>query len=214
MTKVRYIFFDIGYTLVNEDDVWAERCREQASTPQAQSMGITAAALMNDIQTASECFKPQWKYVIEKYGFSQSAVYKSNLEKLYADTRPVLEELSKRFLLGIIANQSGDLSERLHGFKIDKYFSMIISSSDYGFSKPDERLFFAALYKGDCAPHNAVMVGDRLDNDIMPANKLGFQTVRIKQGFAKNQVAPSALYAPNYEVNTLSALLTLPIFSD
>ena len=27
---IRYVFFDVGYTLINEDDVWAFRCREQA----------------------------------------------------------------------------------------------------------------------------------------------------------------------------------------
>ena len=35
--------------------------------------------------------------------------------------------------------------------------------------------FRTALQKADCKPHNAVMVGDRLDNDIVPANKVVFQ---------------------------------------
>ncbi len=200
----------MGYTLVNEDIVWIERCKEQASTQQARMMGITSDTLMNDIQTASKFLKPQWQYVMEKYGLSQSAKYKRKFEKFYDDTRLVLENLSKGFLLGIIANQNGDVSERLRVWQIDKYFSTVISSSDYGFSKPDERLFLAALHKADCTPNSAVMVGDRLDNDILPANKLGFQTVRIKQGFAKNQIAPSAIYEPTYEVNNLTDILSLP----
>ncbi len=210
MATVKYIFFDIGYTLVNEDRVWIERCREQAAAKQARSMGITADMLMEDIQTASVRFKSQWKSVIEKYGFTQSAKYKSEFETLYDDTRLVLEELSKSFKLGIIANQSGDLSERLRYWQIDKYFTTVISSADYCFPKPDERLFLAALEKSGCRACSAVMVGDRLDNDIYPANKLGFQTVRIKQGFAKNQIPPSAIYEPTYEVNNLSELLDLP----
>ncbi len=214
MRKTKFIFFDIGYTLVNEDEVWVERCKEQAATQQAQSMGITASVLMNDIQTASDNFQPQWKSVIEKYGFTQSSKYKSEFETLYDDTRLVLEKLSKKFSLGIIANQNGDLSKRLHEWKIDKYFSTVISSSDYGFSKPDERLFLAALEKSNCAPNNAVMVGDRLDNDILPANKLGFRTVRIKQGFAKKQIAPSAIYEPTYEINSLTDFLELPFVSN
>ena len=210
MGKIKYIFFDIGYTLVNEDNVWVERCREQAATEQARQMGICAETLMEDIRTASVLFKPHWKYVIAKYAFTESAEYKSQFETLYGDTRSVLEELSKRFCLGIIANQSGDLLARLRNWDIDKYFSTIISSADYGFSKPDKRLFTAALEKSGCAACNAVMVGDRLDNDILPANELGFQTVRIKQGFAKNQIAPSANYEPSYEVNNLTEILDLP----
>lgn len=210
MEKIDYIFFDIGYTLVNEDNVWAERCKEQAASPQAKAMGITADALMDDIQVASVLFKPQWKSVIAKYGFVWSAKYKSEFEALYDDARLVLQELSKRFKLGIIANQSGDLSERLRSWQIDKYFTTVISSADYGFAKPDKRLFAAALEKSGVAARNAVMVGDRLDNDILPANELGFITVRIKQGFAKNQIAPSAVYVPTYAVNNLTELIKLP----
>ncbi len=210
MKDIKHIFFDIGYTLVNEDKVWIERCKEQAETLQAQSMGITASVLMNDIQIASDNFQSQWMSVIAKYGFTQSAKYRNEFETLYGDTRFVLDNLSKKFSLGIIANQSGDLYKRLREWQIDKYFSTIISSSDYGFTKPDERLFLAALEKSNCSPNNAVIVGDRLDNDILPAKKLGFITVRIKQGFAKNQVAPSVDYAPDYEIYNLTELLKLP----
>lgn len=210
METVKYIFFDIGYTLVNEDNVWIKRCKEQAQTQQALDWGITADTLMQDVKTASLQFKSQWKSVIAKYGFTQSAKYKSDLETLYDDTRFVLEKLSKKFSLGIIANQSSDLMERLHSWDIDKYFSTVVSSADYGISKPDERLFTIALQKSNCPAHSAVMVGDRLDNDILPANKLGFQTVRIKQGLAKDQIAPSTLYQPTYEVNNLTGLLELP----
>ncbi len=210
MKDIKYIFFDIGYTLVNEDNVWIERCKEQAASQQARSMGVTASVLMNDVQIASEHFRSQWKSVIEKYGFTQSAKYKSELETLYDDAHFALDSLSKKFSLGIIANQSGDLLKRLQEWQVDNYFSTVISSSDYGFSKPDERLFLAALKKSNCAPNNAVMVGDRLDNDILPAKSLGFQTVRIKQGFAKKQIAPSAIYEPAYEINNLTELLKLP----
>lgn len=213
MKTVKYIFFDIGYTLVNEDNVWVERCKEQAGTQQALAFGITADMLMQDVKTASLEFKSQWKSVIAKYGFTQSAKYKSELETLYDDTRFVLEKLSKKFKLGIIANQSSDLMERLRGWNIDKYFSIVVSSADYGISKPDERLFTIALQKSGYLAHSAVMVGDRLDNDILPANKLGFQTVRIKQGFAKDQIAPSTFYQPTYEVNNLTELLALPFIA-
>lgn len=162
------------------------------------------------MQAASEQFLPQWKSVIAKYGFTQSAKYKSELETLYADVRYVLEELSKRFSLGIIANQSGGLSERLREWQIDKYFTTVVSSSDCGFSKPDKRLFLAALKLSGFSAREAVMVGDRLDNDILPANELGFQTVRVMQGFAKKQIAPSKNYQPAYTVNSLSEILKLP----
>lgn len=35
-----------------------------------------------------------------------------------------------------------------------------------------------------CQPHNSVMVGDRLDNDIAPAKSLGMETVWIRKGLS------------------------------
>ena len=38
-----------------------------------------------------------------------------------------------------------------------------------------------------CQPHHSVMVGDRLDNDILPAKKLGMRTVWIRKGLSGYQ---------------------------
>ena len=32
---MKVLFFDVGYTLVNEDAVWETRCRDQAKTKEA-----------------------------------------------------------------------------------------------------------------------------------------------------------------------------------
>ena len=35
---MKVLFFDVGYTLVNEDEVWDARCREQAQTDEAPAV--------------------------------------------------------------------------------------------------------------------------------------------------------------------------------
>lgn len=37
MENIKCIFFDVGYTLVNEDEVWNERCREQSEMEEAKN---------------------------------------------------------------------------------------------------------------------------------------------------------------------------------
>jgi FMN phosphatase YigB (HAD superfamily) len=37
---VKVLFFDVGYTLVNEDAVWKKRCREQAEMEEAKKLGM------------------------------------------------------------------------------------------------------------------------------------------------------------------------------
>ena len=61
----------------------------------------------------------------------------------------------------------------------------MIASAEEGVAKPDPRLFEIALERASCLPSQAVMIGDRIDNDIIPAKRLGMKTIWIKQGFGQ-----------------------------
>ena len=50
------------------------------------------------------------------------------------------------------------------------------------------------------------MVGDRLDNDIMPAKKSGMTTIRIIQGLNSVQKPLSDEYVPDWEVTAVQQL--------
>lgn len=79
---IRCLFFDIGYTLVNEDAVWQARCREQADMPEARALGLTAGDIYREIEEASRQYMPQYHTVVAKYGFTQAAPYRGELERL------------------------------------------------------------------------------------------------------------------------------------
>ena len=51
------------------------------------------------------------------------------------------------------------------------------------------------------------MVGDRLDNDILPAKKLGMLTIRVKNGISAFAEPTRAEETPDYTVNSLSEIL-------
>ena len=61
----------------------------------------------------------------------------------------------------------------------------MIASAEEGIAKPDEKIFKIALERAACKSGNAIMIGDRIDNDIIPAKNLGFHTIWIKQGFGQ-----------------------------
>lgn len=52
------------------------------------------------------------------------------------------------------------------------YIKLIVASAEEGVAKPDKRIFEIALDKANCEPQAAVMIGDRVDNDIVPAKAL------------------------------------------
>ena len=206
---MKVLFFDVGYTLVNEDAVWEKRCCEQAQTDEAKKLGLTADDIYHEIEIASVERKPQFRTVIDKFGFKEVAPYRTELEELYEEAPGVIKALAQKYELGIIANQLGGLKERLEAFGLLQYFKYIISSWDVQIMKPDIRIFEYALGKANCSTQEACMIGDRLDNDILPAKSLGMKTVWIKRGFGALQKPLSKSEEPDYTINKLSQLLEI-----
>jgi HAD superfamily hydrolase (TIGR01549 family) len=91
----------------------------------------------------------------------------------------VLEALSQKCDLGIIANQTEDIVGLLKSSGLDRYFRVQAISGAVKMKKPDPRIFQLALKEAGREPQECMMVGDRLDTDICPANKLGMKTVRV-----------------------------------
>lgn len=206
---VKWVFFDMGYTLVDEGRVWERRFAEQAQTAGARKLGLTAGDLYNEVVLASRAYLPQWRTVAEKFRFDEVAPYRREEEILYGDAKEVLCRLSAKYRLGIIANQGAGLKMRLGEYGISQYIATVASSFECGCMKPDRRLFEIALEESGCLPEHAVMVGDRLDNDVYPAKALGMGTIWIRQGFGGMQEPRSDAYRADHTVDTLSGLLAL-----
>ena len=88
-----------------------------------------------------------------------------------------------------------------------RYFDVLAPSAELGIAKPDPAIFLWALRESGCDPENAAMIGDRIDNDVLPAKALGMRIVHILTG-------PAAIYAPDPDpadaaVSSLSDLLRL-----
>lgn len=206
---IRWLFFDVGYTLINEDQVWQKRFEEQALLPETAALGLTPADIRREVERSSMERKPQYRSFLQRYALTQAAPYRHELEVPYPEAHTVLTVLSKRYQLGAIANQADGLAERLAHWNLLSCFSLLISSWDYQVMKPDKRLFEIALEKAKCSAQEAVMIGDRLDNDIAPAKALGMRTIWIQQGFGALQHPLSPADTPDYTIGSLRDLADL-----
>jgi FMN phosphatase YigB (HAD superfamily) len=79
--------------------------------------------------------------------------------------------------LGIIANQPIECRAVLESIGIMNRFEIVLLSEEIGLHKPDGAIFERALDLANTDASRCVMIGDRLDNDIVPAQKLGMRTV-------------------------------------
>ena len=201
--KIKWIFFDIGSTLIDESDAYKNRIE--------RTIADTEISYNDFYQRMVEIAKYDqnaYNRAVDTYGLKK-APWNSEDEFVYPEAENILQELSKRYKIGIIANQELGSEQRLEKLDLLKYIDLVIASAEEGVAKPDLRIFQIALERADCKPEEAVMVGDRLDNDIAPANKIGMKTVWIKQGLGGLSEPITEAEQPDYTVNSLNELLTL-----
>ena len=200
LKNIKWIFFDIGSTLVDESAVYENRIKEIT-----QSNNIDINEFIEKVKQRAQTNLKPIASVAADYGAKVPA-WRHDLETLYPNAKEILQRLSISHKLGVIANQDFGTEQRLTEFGIRQYFDLVIASAEEGVAKPDLRIFKIALDRAKCKPEEAVMVGDRLDNDIIPANKIGMKTVWIKQGFGSYAEPNSKEQQPDFAVNNLSEL--------
>lgn len=85
---------------------------------------------------------------------------------------------------------------------------MIATSDDWGVSKPSLGFFRKMIEVSPFGPGEILYVGDRLDNDIMPAARLGLRTALINRGpWAMIwQDDPAASRVPTLRIDSLAEL--------
>lgn len=196
---IKWIFFDLGSTLIDETDCIEFRVAEtlkQAGAPSKEEF-------YRQMEYFASVNMLPYKDTVKKFGLEKVRWLKE-LEKLYPESQEVLQALHGRYKLGIIANQSAGTEERLVQFGIRYYFDVVISSAEVGAAKPDKRIFELALSQADCSAREACMVGDRLDNDIVPAAEMGMSTVWVRQGWFGMGNADLARFKPNFTVDIIS----------
>lgn len=201
-TKIaEWLFFDVGTTLVDETEAYNHRIREviegtDITFEQFQEKRIFFAKqnLKGDLEA------------IKYFGLEKTPWHKED-EVPYPDAEDVLQYLrSHGYKIGVIANQSLGTADRLEQWGLLKYIDVVAASAELGVSKPDRAIFDKAFAMAGCTAQEAVMIGDRLDNDIVPAKKLGMKTIWIRQGFAIHQNPRNAEEQPDYIVDSLAEL--------
>ena len=202
MYNIKWIFFDVGSTLIDETECYNHRIQD----------AIAGTDITFDEFNEKRIFfaKQNLKGDIEAlrfFGLSKTPWHFED-EKPYEETELVLKTLyEKGYHIGVIANQALGTEKRLENWELMKYIELVVASAEEGVAKPDIEIFLRALKRANCSPENSVMIGDRIDNDIEPANKLGMKTIWIKQGFSVYQKPVNEFQQADYSVDRLQDIL-------
>lgn len=100
-----------------------------------------------------------------------------NRVELYADARPALEALARRWPILALTNGNADL----HSIGLAEHFSATISAREFGIGKPDPRIFHEACRQLSLRPHEVLHIGDDWALDVVGAHGAGLRSAWVRR---------------------------------
>ncbi|GHF77636.1 haloacid dehalogenase [Kitasatospora xanthocidica] len=181
---IKAVVFDVGECLVDETrefGTWADWLGVPRHTFAARLGAVIAQG--RDYRETFQVFSPGFDLYEERE--KRAAPGRPEWfgeDDLYPDVRPALARLRADGLwLAIAGNQtvrSGAILRGLFTGDVD----LIGTSDDWGASKPDPAFFERVAEAVPAEPGEILYVGDRLDNDVLPARAAGMRTALIRRG--------------------------------
>lgn len=100
-----------------------------------------------------------------------------NAVELFAEVRPTLERLARRYPLASLSNGNADV--RLIG--LDDVFSFSLNAIEVGAAKPEPLMFELACHRLGARPGQVIHVGDDPEHDVRGAANAGMRTVWVNR---------------------------------
>ncbi|MEZ0076173.1 HAD family hydrolase [Planotetraspora sp. GP83] len=183
---VRALVFDVGETLIDETRIWG-RWADRLGVPRLTFMGVLGgmAALDRPHGDAFELIRPGIDVEAEIAAWREEDPegLRENFdaEDLYPDVRHSLEALRDAgYQLIVAGNQPPQAYSAL--VAMDLPVDAIHTSAAWEVEKPDPGFFAKVAAVAGCATGEILYVGDRLDNDVLPAKRAGMRTALLRRG--------------------------------
>lgn len=180
---IRAVFFDIGETLINEDRLWSGWA-DWLGVPRLTFFAAMGSAIDRGerIEQVFEYFKPGFDIEREERVRAVAGVPNVfDAKDLYPDVLPCLRALRATGLfIGLAGNQPASAEGSLRELNLP--VEIIGVSAAWDVEKPSPE-FFAKLAAVASRPAGEIAyVGDRLDNDVLPAKAAGMVSVFLRRG--------------------------------
>jgi FMN phosphatase YigB (HAD superfamily) len=187
---LRAVFFDVGETLVDETRMWSE-IADAAGVPRFTFFGVLGGLAARG--------EPHTR-VYELLGVERPDSAGFRLADLYPDVRESLAKLrAGGFLLGAVGNTGTEVEAVLA-----ELVDVVGSSAGWGVAKPTPGFFARVVSEAGYAPAEIAYVGDRVDNDVVPALSAGLVAVHVRRG------PWGFLHEPPPDAIRISSLAELP----
>jgi len=193
MAKRRFIFFDVGNTLLfpNRARMLAPLAAEkhptletwqamERRTKQEFDQGLVAGKidhgfwwtfhthLLEDLNAFDEGVRDQ---------LVDNTQRSANWDQILPGTRDALDRIRQRYSIAVISNADGHIHAVLDRCGICDCFVSITDSGNVGYEKPHPAIFAAALQDMKADPAESLYVGDVYSVDYLGARQAGMDAV-------------------------------------
>ncbi len=194
-SKIKFIFFDVGNTLLfpNRARIHAPLA-ERSLTPEPEHLRDLECRIKNqfDAQMTEDGSTDQsfwWMFytqLLSELGRSDDSLrdhlvesirQSANWDQIRPGTREQLEQIATHCRISVISNADGKIEDVLRRCDIADCFLSITDSGLVGYEKPHREIFRQALKSLDAAPEESLYVGDVYSVDYLGATGAGLQAV-------------------------------------
>ena len=172
MSPIRAVFFDLGETLVDETRQW---------TAVAEQLGVSTLTLFGVLGGVIER-RQHHRVAMAMCGW-EGAAWPPDTEPrdFYPDALGCLAACKAAgWTVGIAGNQPESAADALRAMDLD--IDVIATSAGWGVEKPSPEFFARVAAAAGCDPSEIAYVGDRVDNDVVPARAAGMVAVFLVRG--------------------------------
>lgn len=201
MDGIRIVFFDAGGTLLQPwpavGEVYARAGRRYGlDVGPEEVVGAFRAAFRSRKLDGRPQDRAWWREVVDRtfgaFGRATDpdALFTDLYEhfthpdswRLFDGAAEVVGTLRTRgYRTGLLSNWDDRLPELLDGLGLLPHLAPQVISYRVGVEKPHRRIYEAALAEAGVAPHEALMVGDDWEADIVGSRALGMHAVYVER---------------------------------
>ena len=180
--EIRAVVFDVGETLLDESRAWSEWARwlGVSDLTLAAVLGATIARGRDHIE-ALRIVRPGFDLAAQRRARSEAGLPDGlRPADLYPDALPCIAALRE---MGLVVGAAGNTGVEVERFlRASCGVEPVASSAGLGVAKPAPQFFAAIAELVGVDPGLIAYVGDRVDNDVLPALAAGMVAVHIRRG--------------------------------
>jgi FMN phosphatase YigB (HAD superfamily) len=178
---VRAVVFDVGETLIDESRLWGAWA-DWLGVPRF-TFFVALGSMIGQGRDHRDVFS------LLGFDYRHEAARRDAAgivggfgpDDLYGDVRACIDTLrADGYRVAVAGNQPARAEGQL--LELELPVELVATSAGWGVSKPDPAFFARVAATLDLEPAEIVHVGDRVDNDVVPAADAGMVSVFLRRG--------------------------------